>query len=283
MIKISNLSRSIRKKKVLDGINIDFEDKIYSLIGRNGAGKTTLLNIIAGCLAPDSGTVEINGKKLDTAISDENIKYVCENVKIFNMPVKEIIKFAGLISDSFDAEFAKYAAKKLEIYDNTAKYKHLSKGVRSMAASVIGIADQKPVLLLDEPDSGLDSVSRFDLYSLISETYDANPRTIIISSHLLDELARTAENVIILDHGKILYNTDINAVDEMAYSVTGRTDLVDNCLAGHELIGKCVNENISSAYFFDDKIDEIPSELNISQLSLQEFFIRAIKGAERNE
>ena len=163
MIKISDLSRSFGKKKVLDGVNIDFEDKIYSLIGRNGAGKTTLLNIISGSLAPERGTVEINSKKLSTNVSDDNITYVHENMKMFNMPVRDLIKYAGLISDSFDSKFAEYAAKKLGLYDNNTKFRHLSKGCKSMVASVIGIAEKKPVLLLDEPDSGLDSVSSFDL------------------------------------------------------------------------------------------------------------------------
>lgn len=281
MIKLSDLSRSFGKNKILDSINIDFEDKIYSLIGRNGAGKTTLLNIISGRLAPDRGTVEINGKKLDTRVSDDNIHYVHEDVKMFNMTIKELIKYAGLISDSFDSDFAVYAAKKLELYDNSTRFRHLSKGCKSMTASVIGISAKKPVLLLDEPDSGLDSVSRFDLYSLISESYEAFPRTIIISSHLLDELARTAEKIVILDKGKVLYDTDINSIDEMAYSVTGRTEVIDSCSDGHRMIGRCDNGSISSAYFFDDMRDEMPSELNISQLSLQEFFIRAIKGVEK--
>lgn len=281
MIKISDLSRSFGKKKVLDGVNIDFEDKIYSLIGRNGAGKTTLLNIISGSLAPERGTVEINSKKLSTNVSDDNITYVHENMKMFNMPVRDLIKYAGLISDSFDSKFAEYAAKKLGLYDNNTKFRHLSKGCKSMVASVIGIAEKKPVLLLDEPDSGLDSVSRFDLYSIISESYENYPRTIIISSHLLDELARTAEKIVMLDKGKVIYDTDINAIDEMAYSVTGRVEEIDNCISGHNLIGRCDNGNISSAYFFDDMRDEMPPELNISQLSLQEFFIRAIKGVEK--
>lgn len=281
MIKIRDLSRSFGKKKCLDSINIDFEDKIYSLIGRNGAGKTTLLNIISGNLSPDCGTVEINEEKLDTCVSDNNIRYVHEDMKMFNMTVRDLIKYAGLLSDSFDSDFAEYAAKKLGLYDNGTRFRHLSKGCKSMTTSVIGIAEKKPVLLLDEPDSGLDSVSRFDLYSLISESYLAYPRTIIISSHLLDELARTAEKIVILDKGKVLYNTDINAIDEMAYSVIGRTEVIDRCIAGHKLIDRCNNGGISSAYFFDDMRDQMPPELNISKLSLQEFFIRAIKGVEK--
>lgn len=281
MIKISDLSKSFKKKKVLDGINIDFEDKIYSLIGRNGAGKTTLLNIISGRLSPECGTVEINNQNLNTRVSDDNIIYVHENIKMFNMPVKNLINYAGLISDSFDIEFAVYAAKKLELYDNSTKFRHLSNGCKSMTASIIGIAEKKPVLLLDEPDSGLDSVSRFDLYSLISESYENYPRTIIISSHLLDELARTSEKIVMLDKGKVIYDTDINSIDEMAYSVTGLVEEIDNCRYGHNLIGRCDNGNFSSAYFFDDMRDEMSPELNISQLSLQEFFIRAIKGVEK--
>ena len=150
-----------------------------------------------------------------------------------------------------------------------------------MTAFVIGIAEKKPILLLDEPDLGLDSISRYDLYSLISENYEMNPRTIIISSHLLDELARTTEKIIILDKGKVLYDTDINLIDETAYSVTAQTSVIDSCISGHNLIGRYDSGSISSAYFFDDMRNEMPPELKISQLSLQEFFIHAIKGVEQ--
>ena len=279
MIRFSNVTKEYRSTIALDDINLEISrDKIYCLLGRNGAGKTTFLKLIAGHINTTGGYVSVNDKKVSTFNMPECVNFIESRASQFNMRIGKLLDLAYSLQSEFDMEYAKNMMKKFKL-DKNKKYKQLSFGMQTMFTTLLSLASRAKVVILDEPVLGFDAIMRERFYEMLQLSFEYNPRIIIVSTHLIDEISRVAEDIIIMDEGSILLHSNINDIDEKAYSLTGASNDVKKAAKGLNVIGEKTLGGYSTAYIFGDRIT--PAEnVKLQSLGLQEFFVNIVGGGE---
>jgi len=277
MIELTGVTKKYGGTMAADGISLSIpEHGIYCLLGRNGAGKTTLLKLIAGHIGATSGKIAVNGKTVTTSRMPECVSFIESGSVQFNMRVADLIDTAAALQDDFDRDFAREMAERFELKMNK-KFKQLSFGMKTMLTTIITLSNNTKVILLDEPTLGFDAIMRDQFNTLLIESYQSNPRLIIVSTHLIDEIAKVTERLMIIDRGKIILEAGINDIDEKAYSLSGPTAHVTPLLGGINCIGKTIMGSVMAAYVYDDRITP-PDGVTIERLSLQDFFINLVGG-----
>lgn len=281
MIKLNHVTKTYGKSTAIDNLTLNLDEpKIYCLLGRNGAGKTTLMKLLSGKTFASNGEVEIGGAKVSTLNMPKNVRYI-ENAKSqFNLRIKELIDLISDTDESFNREFAMEMVKKFKL-DERKKYNALSFGMKTMATTILTLSSNADVILLDEPVLGLDAVMRKEFYNLLMESFSQNPRIIIISTHLIDEIATSVEQIILIDKGKVILNEDINTIIEKSYKVTGLKDEVEETVKDINVIANDYMGKYSIAYVYDKRVRPKKS-VEITDLSLQDMFIKMV-GGENNE
>jgi ABC-type multidrug transport system ATPase subunit len=209
VIDVSDLSRSFGPKSVLNGVSFRATaGQIYGLVGANGAGKTTLLKHLLGLLRAATGSVRVFG--LDPVRDPVGVLgrvgYLSEERELPEwMRVDELMGYTKAYHPTWDSS---YARELLETFglDPSKKIKDLSKGMRAQAGLVAAVAHRPELLILDEPSSGLDAVVRRDILDAIVRTVADDGRTVIFSSHLLEEVERMSDHVTMLHDGCVMLN-----------------------------------------------------------------------------
>lgn len=281
MIKLNHVTKTYGKSTAIDDLTLNLDEpKIYCLLGRNGAGKTTFMKLLSGKTFASHGEVSIKGVKVSTLNMPENVRYI-ENAKSqFNLRTKDLIKLVADTDENFDSEFAMEMVKKFKLNEQK-KYNALSFGMKTMATTILTLASNADVILLDEPVLGLDAVMRKEFYNLLIESFNRNPRIIIISTHLIDEISTSAEQIILIDKGRVILNEDINSIIEKSYKVTGTKEEVEEIVKGLNVIANDYMGKYSISYVYDKRVKPKKS-VEITDLSLQEMFIKMV-GGENNE
>ncbi len=208
--------------------DIDFtleENRIYGLLGRNGAGKTTLLHLLTAQLLPTSGSIEINGESpFENDSLQQQICFVKESQPFKkNFKIHELLRLASLFYPNWDHEFASRLLEDFEL-DPNKKMTSLSRGMESAVGIIIGLASRAPITVYDEPYLGLDAVARKIFYDRLLQDFIDHPRTIILSTHLIDEVSKLFEQVIIIHQGKIILNEEVDEILACANMLNGSTD-----------------------------------------------------------
>ena len=180
------------------------------------------------------------------------------------------------MQDDFDLDFAKEMVERFEL-DSKKKFKQLSFGMKTMLTTIVTLANNSKVILLDEPTLGFDAIMRDQFNSLLLASYQANPRLIIVSTHLIDEIAKVIERLIIIDKGRILLEAGIDDIDEKAYMISGQQAVILPLLERLNCIGKTAAGSVMAAYIYDERITP-PDGVSIDRLSLQDFFISMVGG-----
>jgi ABC-2 type transport system ATP-binding protein len=192
------------------------------------------------------------------------------------MRVSELIDTAAELQDEFDRDFAQEMTERFEL-NPKKKFKQLSFGMKTMLTTIITLANNSKVILLDEPVLGFDAIMRDQFNTLLLESYHAHPRLIIVSTHLIDEIAKVTEHLIIINNGMVLLETSINDIDEKAYTISGHTKEVLPLLEGLNCIGKTTAGSVMAAHIYGERITP-PDGITIDRLSLQDFFINIVGG-----
>lgn len=275
-IEINNISKSYGKVKALDHVSLSFEqDKIYGLLGRNGAGKSTLLKIISSRIFPHSGDLKINGESNYGKDSAQRHIYLMseENYYPGQMKIKEVFKWSQAFYPNFDMVYAIDLAKQFNL-DINKKIKGLSTGYNTIFKVIVALGVNAPYTLLDEPILGLDANHRDLFYKLLLENYEKNPKTIVISTHLIEEVANIIEDVIIIKDGHILKNISCEALLESGYTISGHANMVDDYIRDKKVIGQDQIGGLKTAYILGDKSQSpLASGLEMTKLDLQKLFI----------
>lgn len=206
---------------------------VTGLLGRNGSGKTTLLSTLAALRRPTSGEVLVDGQDpYENEALMERICLVREAGDL--MPDERIstnLSYVASARPTWDDEVAGRLLDAFEIRP-TMKPRQLSRGARSALGAVVGIASRAPLTMLDEVYLGMDAPSRYRFYDLLLEDYVEHPRTIVLSSHLISELERLLEHVVMLHEGRELL---VGSADEMrtrGRTLTGPAAHVDAAAEG---------------------------------------------------
>jgi ABC-2 type transport system ATP-binding protein len=215
VIDVSQLTRRFGAIAALDGVSLAMpRGGVYGLVGANGAGKTTLIKHILGLLRAQSGTVRVFG--LDPVAEPvavlSRIGYLSEENDLPGwMRVAELIRYSGAFYPAWDDTYAEELREAFGL-DPAAKIKTLSKGQKARAGILIALAYRPELLVLDEPSSGLDPIVRRDILGAIMRTIANEGRTVLFSSHLLDEVEQVADHVTMISSGRVVLSAPLAAI-----------------------------------------------------------------------
>ncbi|HCC35440.1 MAG TPA: ABC transporter ATP-binding protein [Ruminococcaceae bacterium] len=277
MIEFSNVTKKYGGLTAVDDISLKIPGSgIYCLLGRNGAGKTTIMKLLAGHIPASGGKISVAGKPVSPGRMPESVSFIESGSTQFNMRVGALIDAASSLQENFDREFAAEMADKFEL-DTKKKFKQLSFGMKTMLTAIITLANNAELILLDEPTLGFDAIMRDQFNTLLLESYNAHPRVIIVSTHLIDEIAKVTERLIIINKGRLLLEVGMDEVDEKAYTLSGSADAVTPLLEGLNCIGKTPVGGLLAAHIYDGRITPPPG-VSIDRMSLQDFFIHIVGG-----
>lgn len=245
VIQCDNLTKTYKNCKALENLSFTIEENtITGLIGRNGAGKTTLLKLLRGYLKPSSGEVRVfeedpfNSLKVasNTIFIDENMTFSK------HITLEDIITVAKDFYPSFDEVLSRKLLEYFSLNKNN-KHSELSKGMTSTFNMILGIASHSALTIMDEPTTGMDAAVRKEMYKILLRDYIENPRTIIISSHHLEELEDILEDILLLKDGTRCIHMPIVDLKEFAIGLRGNMESVkalvkDKTVLYQEAFGK---------------------------------------------
>jgi ABC-2 type transport system ATP-binding protein len=225
VVELRRVTRRFGSKTALDDISLSIpRGGVFGLIGGNGAGKTTLIKHILGLLKAQTGSVRVFG--LDPVQNPVGtlgrIGYLSEDRDLPDwMSVGELMRYTQAFFPSWDEVYAAELRATFDL-DPNAKIKNLSRGQRARAGLLAALAHRPELLVLDEPSSGLDPVVRRDILGAIIRTIADEGRTVLFSSHLLDEVERVADRVAIIHEGRILLSAALDEIKETHRRMTLR-------------------------------------------------------------
>jgi len=223
VIALSNLVRHFGKKVVLNNISFAVpRGSVFGLLGENGAGKTTIIKHLLGLLRAQKGTVSVFG--MDPVKHPEevlgNIGYLSEERDLPSwMTINELIRYTEPFYPNWDSTYASALLEMFEL-NGKQKIKSLSRGQRARAAMLIALAHKPDLLLLDEPSSGLDPVVRRDILGAIIRTVIDDGRTVLFSSHLLEEVERVTDYVAMIHNGDLLFADTMDHIKASHHKIT---------------------------------------------------------------
>lgn len=282
MIELKQATKQYRQAAVLKNITLTVDRPgIYCLLGRNGAGKTTLLKSMAGYQNITNGSIKVDGRTITTSTLDTGVSYIENFAKHFNLPVRKLLRIAAEVNPDYDYDFASEMMERFQL-DGKKKFNHLSLGMKTMVSTIICLASNKEVILLDEPVLGFDALMRVEFYDMLTESFQKHPRIVIVSTHIIEEIAKTIQKLIIIDKGSLRFFDTLQSVETKAFSVSGLQKDVEAAVQNLNVIGRDTVGGLVTAYIFDNPPKETGS-LEIHPLSLQDFFIQMVghKGGVR--
>lgn len=291
IVELSRVNKSYGSAfHALQEVNLTIqENKIYGLLGRNGAGKTTLLHLITAQIFPTSGDIKVFGEApYENAAVLRQICFIKESQKYPDtFRVKDVLSVASSLYPNWNAAMADSMVSTFRLPINR-RIKKLSRGMLSSVGIIVGLASRAPLTIFDEPYLGLDAVARELFYDLLIQDYMEYPRTIILSTHLIDEISAMLEQVIVLDQGKLLMNEEAEVCRGSAYHVSGMQADVERFTADKEVLHQETLGNTMTAVVLtkghkDFRKQADLNNVRLSPVSLQQLMIQLTKQSNREE
>lgn len=289
ILKCLNICKSYGNTKAISNLELELEENtIYGLLGRNGAGKTTLLNMITGNVFPDNGEIQVAGSLLKRGETPKEVCYVREkNLFFSDAKVIEILDMASAFHPNWDGAFANELLTLFRL-DPSMKIRKLSRGMESLVGNIIGLASRAPLTIYDEPVLGLDALMREKFYRALMEDYVNHPRTILLSTHLIDEVATVVEQVCILEAGRILLQEGVDHLRDRSHVLRGNREALGAFTSGKRVIYQesyghgmltAVYDRLSEA----DKLEADKLGIVMDGLPLQKLFAYLVEGGKSSE
>jgi len=217
VVQVSNLTRQFGSKTALASVSLSVRrGGVHGLVGANGAGKTTLIKHILGLLRAESGSVRVCG--LDPVADPVGVLSRIGSLSEENdlpgwMRVDELIRYSRAFYPAWDDSYAEELRRTFDL-DPRARIKNLSKGQKARAGLLIALAYRPELLVLDEPSSGLDPIVRRDILVAILRDLADEGRTVLFSSHLLEEVEQVADHVTMISRGRIALSEALGVLRE---------------------------------------------------------------------
>lgn len=274
---------------VLSGVSFRLSGPgITGLVGRNGAGKTTLLQTITGRDFADSGMVQMFGQHpLENSEIQAQLCFVKEGQYYpDDFTVAQALRWAGRIHAHWDRQQASEISAAFQI-PMDRKVRKLSRGMISALNAIIGLASCAPVTIFDEPYIGMDPVARHTFYQHLLASYAANPRMIILSTHLIDEVAGVLEHLLLLDRGRIVLDENVDVLRAQSFSVAGPAAamaefVADRTVLHYETHGQLARAALRTELAASDRAITAKLGLEISPLSLQQLIVAIVAPARES-
>jgi ABC-2 type transport system ATP-binding protein len=280
-ISVAGLTRRYRDQLALDHVTLDLEPgSITGLLGRNGAGKTTFMRIVAGHEFASAGTVTVLGASpVENETVLRQMVFVREDQSYPDFRVRQAVQVASVLYPNWSHELAGALLEEFDLPLNR-KVRKLSRGMRSALGIVIGLAARAEITLFDEPYAGLDPVARQLFYDRLLADYAEHPRTVLLSTHLIDEAAGLLERVVVIDRGRIALNMDADDLRGAAISVSGPAIAVAEFTAGRSVwdrrrIASQESAVVAGALDETDRARAAALHLHLEPLTLQQMVVRA--------
>lgn len=278
-VECKDVTKEFGAETALSHVSFQMEEgDIYALLGRNGAGKTTLMNCLCTRYLPDSGEIRI----LEEPVYENErvlreICFMSDSMEAFEMKsVKTILTFASTFYERWNHDLMERLLQMFEIQWK-ALYPTLSKGQKTGLGIIIGLCSGCRIVLFDEIYSGLDAVARQRFYEILLEEQEREPRTFVLSTHLIEEMTGLFTHVLTLDRGSVILCDDMETIHSRSVKCIGRTDKA-GCLKGKHVLHKKEMGALTEYDLYDpvtrQEYKELEAEgFRISSLSLQELFI----------
>jgi ABC-2 type transport system ATP-binding protein len=281
VIQVRNLTKRYKDTFALDDVSFDIErDTIYGLLGRNGAGKTTAMSILTAQNLPTSGQVRVfDEDPYENARVLSRMCFVRESQKYpDDATPRHAFKSARLFFPRWDQDLADELVGEFQL-PLKKTIKKLSRGQLSAVGVIIGLASRAEITFFDEPYLGLDAVARQIFYDRLLADYAAFPRTILLSSHLIDEVSNLLERVLVIDAGRIIMDQSVEDARAQATNVVGDSALVEKALNGREVIHREALGRVASVTFLgrlneSERAALTASGLDLAPVSLQQLIVR---------
>ncbi|UMP00638.1 ABC transporter ATP-binding protein [Amycolatopsis sp. EV170708-02-1] len=288
-ISTTGLTRRYGDHTALGDVSVDIEEgKITGLLGRNGAGKSTFLRIVTAQEFASAGSVRVFG---ETPVENERVLrrlvLVREDQQFPDFKVKHALSAASWFYPNWDAELAETLLRDFDL-PTKRPIKKLSRGMRSALSITIGLAARAELTLLDEPYAGLDAVARQLFYDRLLDDYSAHPRTILLSTHLIDEVADLLEHVVMIDKGRVVLDAPADELRGTAVTVSGPALAVDDFVSGRRVlhrrkIGSRASVTVADALDPSAKAKAKALHLKLEPLSLQQLMVHTSNGQTAEE
>ncbi|WP_328585758.1 ABC transporter ATP-binding protein [Rossellomorea aquimaris] len=232
------LTKEYGNKKALNNLSFTLgENKITGLIGRNGAGKTTLLKMMAGYTKESSGEINVFSENPFNSLKvSANMVYVDDELSFSPyLTLGELLEMGASFYENWDMDFAQRLFQYFS-FDPDQYHANLSKGMGSTFNMIFGLSARCPLTIFDEPTTGMDAAVRKDFYRVLLKDYIAYPRTMILSSHLLNEVEDILEDILLLKDGEKCLHMPIEDLRTYAVGVSGKTEAVNEWIKNKEVI-----------------------------------------------
>lgn len=279
-IQVRGVTRSYRSATALDDVTVSFEkDMIHGLLGRNGAGKTSLMSIITGQDWPSQGEVDVFGQRPHE--NEQVLPQICfvreDQRYIDDAKAIHAFKAAAMAFPQWDWQLAQQLIDDFNLPKKT-RIKKMSKGQRSAVGVIIGLASRAEITVFDEPYMGLDAVARQTFYDRLLEDYAQHPRTVVLSSHLIDEIAHLIESVVLIDQGRILVNEPVEQLRDRAVTLVGKADSVaeitgSRTVLNQESLGRMVRTTVLGALTESEQRRVAELDVDVVPVSLQQLVV----------
>lgn len=256
-IKIKGLTVEFNNgTKAIDNLNLNIEKGIYGLLGENGAGKTTLMRVLTTILPASKGNILINGINLESnnyEIMQKQIGYLPQELEVYpSLTVRDSLEYLGRMSGipkNICKDRIDYYLEKTGLIDKqNKKNKQLSGGMKRRVGLVQALLNEPPILIVDEPTTGLDPEERIKIRNLLVDFGET--RTVIFSTHVIEDIASTCNKLGIMKKGNLIFNGEISELLKNA------ENHVWNCLITNEkeILELSRYATISSKQYVDGKI-----------------------------
>ncbi len=218
MLKVENVTKYYGDFKAVDNLSFTVDKgEIFGLLGLNGAGKTTTFRMIMGLLTPDSGSITLNGKKIDYTQTDKIGFLTEERSLLTKLTVLEQVLFYGTLKGMSKSDIIKKLDMLLERFGiveyKNKKIKELSKGNQQKIQFITAIINDPELLILDEPFSGLDPIN-IELFKDVILELSKKGSMIIFSSHRMDHVEFFCRKLVILSHGRDVISGYLKEIKE---------------------------------------------------------------------
>jgi ABC-2 type transport system ATP-binding protein len=286
-VELRGVTQRFGDVDAIDDLSLRIEPgRIVGLLGRNGSGKSTLLSLVAAFRKATAGTVLVDGQ--DPFENTQVCSQIClvreAGDVIASDRVRNVLDLAGRLRASWDPAFADRLVDRFELPLGT-RVQHLSRGQRSALGIVLGLASRAPLTMLDESYLGMDAPNRQAFYEELLQDYVEHPRTFVLSTHLIDEVAPLFEDVVIIDRGRLVLHESADDLRARGVAVVGPTKAVESFTAGMDRLNEQRLGGTSSIVVYGELSDAQRAEarrlgLELGPIGIQDLFIHLTGRAE---
>jgi len=288
MIEVNQVHYSYDTTKILHDFNlVESEKIIVGLWGRNGTGKTTFMKLLAGHLKPDQGDINIQGfNPYNDDRTNNHVCYMQEDHPFSKIwKVKDALRFGDYYNPNFDMNLAKELLTVFNL-DENKNVTRLSKGMKSALQFIIGIASNADITILDEPTNGLDAGMRKKFNKVLMESYEENPRLILLSSHHIEEIQTLCDALVAIHKGKVVLHETMETMREKGIWLSGEKTSILKIILSHTVLeqqemGTKLKVMLDETYTNEWKHFAQSHGLSIEPASLNDYLLNRTE--ERNE